>query len=182
MHRSVLLVLRNANLTKKGPAMNGNYQSRSRTIVFLFVFMLVAPLCGLSSQALAGEADQESACPEHPRKRTAQQVLEDHLAAFLRGDAALVACDYARDAVFIQPGAVAHGRRAIQATFAFFFGIAGGNITVPVKSLTFAGNTALFEYSVDSNHVVVSDGVDTFVIRQGLITVHTARLGGLAVK
>jgi SnoaL-like domain len=162
--------------------MNSNYQSLSRIMVFLFAVVLVAPLCGLRSQAVAAEADQDSVCPEHPRRRTPQQVLEDHLAAFVRGDAALVACDYARDAVFIQPGAVAHGRRAIQATFAFFFGIAGGKITVPVKSLTFAANTALFEYAVDSNHVVVSDGVDTFVIRQGLITVHTARLGGLAVK
>jgi hypothetical protein len=162
--------------------MNSNYESLSRIIVFVFAVVLVAPLCGLRSQALAAEADQDSVCPEHPRKRTAQQVLEDHLAAFVRGDAALVACDYARDAVFIQPGAVAHGRREIQATFAFFFGIAGGNITVPVKSLTFAANTALFEYAVDSTHVVVSDGVDTFVGRHGLITVHTARLGGLAVK
>ena len=110
--------------------MNSNYQRLSRTILFLFVFMLVAPLCGLRSEALAAEADQESACPEHPRKRTPQQVLEDHLAAFERGDAARVACDYARDAVFIQPGTVAHGRRAIQETFAFFFGIAGGKITV----------------------------------------------------
>jgi ketosteroid isomerase-like protein len=158
------------------------YHAPSRVIILLSAFLLVTPL----SQALAAEAsrnsESDSICPEHPRKRTPQQVLEDHVAAFVSGDAALVACDYAPDAVFIQPAAVAHGKRQIQATFAFFFGIAGGNIKVSTKSLTFAANTALFEYAVDSNNALITDGVDTFVVRHGLIVVHTAHLGGLAFK
>jgi len=163
--------------------MNKKYRNLS-TEVFLSVILFITPLFEVPYQALASEAELnfDSICPRHRRLRTPQEVLEDHVAAFVSGDAALVACDYARDAVFIQPDAVAHGRHEIQATFAFFFGIAGGNIAVFTNSLTFAANAALFEYAVDSNNVVVSDGVDTFVIRNGLIAVHTAHLGGLSFK
>lgn len=70
----------------------------------------------------------------------------------------------------------------IKATFAPFLAAAGGNIHVAAHSLTIADDVALFEYSVDSDHVVVSDGLDTFVIDNGLAIAHTARLGGLAFK
>ena len=49
-------------------------------------------------------------------------------------------------------------------------------------SLTLADGVALFEYSVSSDHVLVTDGVDSFVIKNGLIAAHTAHLGGLSVK
>lgn len=162
--------------------MKTNCQNLRKNVVIVFVVMLVASIAGTRIEAFAAERDHDGGCPEQLRKRTPQQVLEDHLAAFLSSDAALVACDYARDAVFIQPGAVARGRDEIARTFAFFFGATGGNIDVSVKSLTFAANIALFEYALDSNRAVVPDGVDTFVIRNGLIAVHTAHLGGLAFK
>jgi len=156
---------------------------RTSRVVLLSIVMLVTSLYAPSESPVRGaQLNSVSACPEHSRQRTPEEVLDDHIAAFVSGDAALVACDYARDAVLIQPGSVAYGKQQIQATFASFFDIAGGNIVVSGHSLTFGESAALFEYSVDSDHVVVSDGVDTFVIRHGLIEVHTAHLGGLLFK
>ena len=37
-------------------------------------------------------------------------------------------------------------------------------------------------YKVDSEHNVVSDGVDTFVIEKGRIVLETAYLGGLTTR
>jgi hypothetical protein len=81
-----------------------------------------------------------------------------------------------------RPGAVARGPASIQSAFADFFVLAGANIEVATHSLTLADGVALFEYSVSSDHVLVTDGVDSFVIKNGLIAAHTAHLGGLSVK
>src|SRR5262249_4381849 len=143
--------------------MNGNYRHRVGAPVLFTIAVVTAVLLqspGLATQAgKVSEADVDADCPPHPHHRTPQQALADHLAAFESGDAVLVACDYDKDAVFVQPGVVAHGRREIESTFAFFFGIAGSQIAVTSKSLTFAKDIALFEYRVDSSHVVVTDGI-----------------------
>jgi uncharacterized protein (TIGR02246 family) len=136
----------------------------------------------LSTPVYAEGGGDDSICPKHSHQRTAAQVLQAHLTAFQAGNAELVGCDYATDAVFTMPGAVARGRENIEAIFAPFLAVAGGNIHVATHSLTIAADVALFEYSVDSDHVVVSDGTDTFVIDNGLIVAHTARLGGLSLK
>jgi hypothetical protein len=59
---------------------------------------------------------------------------------------------------------------------------AGGNIQVTTNSSTIADDVALLEYAVTSSHVTVSDGVDSFVIDNGLIVAQTAHLGGLAIQ
>jgi ketosteroid isomerase-like protein len=128
----------------------------------------------------AGE--QNSVCPKHPKARSDAEMLQAHVAAFEAGNAELIACDYAKDAVLILPGAVAQGPASIQSAFAGFFDLAGANIGVVNHSLTLADGVALFEYSVTSDRVEITDGVDSFVIKNGLIVAHTARLGGLSVK
>jgi len=138
--------------------------------------------CATIPDAVATEPPHDSICPKHTSHRAPEQVLQDHAAAFVSGDPALVACDYADDAVFILPGSVASGKDQIQATYAFFFASAGGRIQLSLKSLTTGANTVLIEYAVDSNHLVVANGVDTFVIHDGLIVAQTAYLGGLAPK
>lgn len=143
---------------------------------------LAACLCVSIPRAFATEPPHDSACPKHTAHRTPEEVLQDHAAAFVSGDPALVACDYSDDAVFILPGSVATGRDQIQATYAFFFGLAGGGIGLSLQSLTTAAETMLIQYAVDSNHLVVSNGVDTFVIHDGLIVAQTAYLGGFALK
>jgi hypothetical protein len=123
----------------------------------------------LCTPVYATSGGDDSICPKHPHQRTAAQVLQAHVSAFQTGNAQLVACDYAKHAVLILPGSVAEGRDNIEAAFAPFFALAGGNIHVTTNSLTLAEDVALFEYSVNSDHVVVSDGVDSFVIDNGLL-------------
>jgi len=130
----------------------------------------------------AEDASRATNCPGHLHQRTTEEVLQAHLAAFQSGNAELVACDYAKDAVFVMPGAVTQGRADIEAAFGSFIALAGGNIGVTTNTLTIVDDVAQFEYSVTSDHVVITDGVDTFLIENGLIVLQTARLGGFAVK
>jgi ketosteroid isomerase-like protein len=125
----------------------------------------------------ADESPSDSGCSSHLRQRSTAEVLDAHLGAFQSGNAALLACDYADDAAFILPGNVAQGRTKVEATFASFFGLAGGNIQVTVTTLTIADEFALLEYSVTSNHITVIDGADSFVVRNGLIVGQTAHFG-----
>lgn len=37
-------------------------------------------------------------------------------------------------------------------------------------------------YLVDSQHLIVTAGVDTFIVGDGRIVLHTAHLGGLTVR
>jgi ketosteroid isomerase-like protein len=121
-------------------------------------------------------------CPKQLHLRSPEQVLESHLAAFRSGNAALLACDFAKDAVLILPGSVAQGPDQIQATFAGFFQAAGAINSVTVTSTTTQGGSILMTYKVDSEHILVSDGVDTFVIEKGRIVLETAYLGGLTTR
>jgi ketosteroid isomerase-like protein len=121
-------------------------------------------------------------CPRQLQLRSTEQVLEAHLAAFRSGNAALLACDYAKDAVLMLPGSVAQGPAEIQAVFAGFLQAAGAINSVSVTSTTTQGDAILMTYKVDSEHILVPDGVDTCVIEKGRIVLQTAYLGGLTTR
>lgn len=126
--------------------------------------------------------DDSAQCPPNREDRTADQVLSDHVAAILAADAVRVACDYSEEAVVILPGQIAQGPDQIQNLYASLFSLMGGNISLGLTSKTSAAAYTLLLYTVNSSHVSVSDGVDTFVIRHGRIVAQTARLGGLTLK
>ena len=132
-----------------------------------------------SAQGLSVAPDT---CPKQLQLRSPEQVLEAHLAAFRSGNAELLACDYAKDAVLILPGSVAQGPDEIQTVFAGFLQAAGAINGVSVTSTTTQGDAILMTYKVDSEHILVSDGVDTFVIEKGHIVLQTAYLGGLTTR
>jgi ketosteroid isomerase-like protein len=125
-------------------------------------------------------------CPKHLNHRSTVEVVQSHLTAFLLGDATMLACDYAPDAVLILPGGfvptgIVQGRANIAAVYASFFALRGGNVDETTTSLTISDDIAMLEYTVTSDHVSVSDGVDSFVSDKGQITAQTAYLGGFAV-
>jgi len=126
--------------------------------------------------------DDGAQCPPNREDRTADQVLSDHVAAILAADPVRVACDYSEEAVVILPGQIAQGPDQIQNLFAYLFNLMGGNISLGLTSKTSAAAYTLLLYTVNSTHVSVPDGVDTFVIRHGRIVAQTARLGGLTFK
>jgi ketosteroid isomerase-like protein len=144
-----------------------------------FLTCVVAACMGLPVGAWAGD---ESLCPPNGENRTADQVLADHVAAILAADPVRVACDYSEEAVVILPGQIAQGPDQIQNLFANLFSLMAGNISLTLTSKTSAAAYTLLLYTVNSTHVSVSDGVDTFVIRQGRIVAQTARLGGFTFK
>lgn len=116
-----------------------------------------------------------SICPKRLHTRTVVEVLQAHLAAISAGNAALVACDYSREAVFVTPNNVIQGGE-IEQFWASTFRSAGGPVVVNIHSVTVADNVVLVEYSVSSPNIVVNDGVDTFIVNRGVITAQTARL------
>ena len=75
--------------------------------VSIFVLVMAMPLT-----SYAEDSPSDSNCPRHLHQRTVAQVLNSHLAAFQSGNAQLLACDYADDAVFV-PQAIHNSTREV---------------------------------------------------------------------
>jgi len=144
---------------------------KTKPVIVLFIVLAL----NLFNPAYA-DNKVDSVCGKHLNKRSVMEVLQDHLVAIARGDAALVACDYDPNAILIMPNTVIGGQDLIESFYEQRFSAAGGSIVVTPKSLTIADDIALAEYSIWSPNIVVNDGVDTFVIHKGLITAQTVRL------
>jgi SnoaL-like protein len=132
--------------------------------------------------ATAATKGYSALCPMQLQQRSPEQVLEAHLAAFRSGNVALIVCDYAKDAIVMLPGTVVQGLDEIESLFAGFLQAAGPILGVTVTSLTSRDNAFLMTYSIDSAHIVVPNGVDTFVIEKGRIVLQSGYLGGLTTR
>jgi ketosteroid isomerase-like protein len=150
-----------------------------RVVVAVAALLACVASPGASAQGMRSGAD---GCPKQLQHRSPEQVLEAHLAAFRSGNAALMACDYAKDAVLMLPGSVARGPDQIEAVFAGFFQAAGPLNNLTITSTTVEGGAVLITYKIDSEHILVSDGVDTFVIEKGRIVLQAGNLGGLTTR
>ncbi len=117
-------------------------------------------------------AEDQSICPHDREDRTALEVWNDHLAAIQSGNIALIACDYAEDATVVMPGTVISGKANVLAAFEAFAQLLGGQLP-SITSVTASGQVVLVDYTLDSPHVVVPLGVDTFVVKEGLIRYQT---------
>jgi len=103
---------------------------------------------------------------------TPAEVITGRIADLQAGNIDAVMCTYAVDATVIMAGSVITGRPAIRSAFLSFFGLLGN--TVPTfTSQTYSGPMALVTYTVNSTNVVVPDGADSFVIKNGRIRYHT---------
>ena len=138
-----------------------------------YIFVWGICVLFLTTAAAAQAAD----CPDHPQKRSTEQVLQDHVSALLSGDLDLIACDYDEDAVIITPGKVVSGHAQIKEYYAAIFQLMGGPGDLEAVSVTTSGTVLLLEWTLDSPHLVVGDGTDTFVIEKGRISYQTVKLG-----
>lgn len=116
------------------------------------------------------------------QRRSPEQVMNAHFAAVRSGDLALIAADYAARAVLMLPGSVSEGREQIASTFAGLLASAGAIDSLVVTSTTVHGGNVLLTYTVDSEHMLIPEGVDTFVIENGHIALQTAHFGGLSTR
>jgi ketosteroid isomerase-like protein len=105
--------------------------------------------------------------------RTPEEVFQHHGEVLLAGDIDGIVSDYSDDAIFISPDGLLRGKDGIRQAFIKLVG------DVPDAqwelSTVFADDILFLEWSAESAHTKVEDGIDTFVFRDGLIRVQTVR-------
>jgi hypothetical protein len=146
---------------------------------FLAAFF-VATIGAISMSATALAQPRTVECPAQHRQRTPEQVLADHRAALAAGDVELdVQCNYDADAIVISDQGVDRGRDAIRQSLLGLVNFFGGAMPmvhdeVAVTVLNPTTHIARLLFSVTTECVDVPDGVDTYLIRQGVIHAQTA--------
>lgn len=106
--------------------------------------------------------------------RTPDEVVTHHLKALGDGDLDEIMIDYAADAVLITKAGVVRGLDAIRGGFGQLLTNLPG-ISWASSAQVSSGDTVLLEWTADAGTMAVEDGVDTFVVRDGLIQSQTAR-------
>jgi hypothetical protein len=105
--------------------------------------------------------------------RTPEEVFQHHGEVLLAGDIDGIVSDYSDDAIFTSPDGILRGKDDIRKAFVKLVG------DVPHAewelSTVFADDILFLEWSAESAHTKVEDGIDTFVFRDGLIRVQTVR-------
>jgi hypothetical protein len=107
-------------------------------------------------------------------QRSPQEIFAHHADVLIKGDIDGIVSDYADDAVFITPAGIRQGKDGVREGFEeLLAAVPNADWDVPV---TLYVNDLLFiEWSARSAGSSVSDGVDTFVFRDGLIRAQTVR-------
>ena len=105
--------------------------------------------------------------------RTPEGVFEHHAEALADGEIWGIVTDYSDDAIFISPDGIVRGKDGVRQAFVKLVGDVP-NAQWELKKV-FADDILFLEWSADSAHTRVDDGIDTFVFRDGLIRVQTVR-------
>ena len=106
--------------------------------------------------------------------RTPQEVFQHHAEVLIAGDLEGIVSDYADDAVFITPAGVLRGKDGVREGFTKLLSdVPNAEWAVPTQ--IFEGDVLFIEWSADAASTRVEDGIDTFVFRDGEITVQTVR-------
>ena len=106
--------------------------------------------------------------------RTPQEVFEHHATVLIAGDIDGIVEDYADDAIFITPGGVLRGKDGVRKGFEGLLAqVPEATWDVPVQ--IYEDDVLFITWSATSAKARVTDGVDTFVFRDGLIRVQTVR-------
>jgi len=105
--------------------------------------------------------------------RTPQQIFQHHGEALGAEDLDAIVSDYSEDAFFMTPGAVFRGKAGIRQAFSKLIS------DVPkakwnLRTL-FEKDILFLEWEADSAKTKVTDGIDTFVFKDGFIRVQTVR-------
>ncbi len=106
--------------------------------------------------------------------RTPGEVFQHHAQALGAGDLEEIVADYADDAVFISPSGVPRGKDGIRAAFTTLLADVP-NAAWELKTQIYEGDVLFLEWAADAAATRVTDGIDTFVFRDGLIQVQTVR-------
>ena len=106
-------------------------------------------------------------------KRTPEEVFTHHAQSLGAEDLDAIMLDYADTAILISPAGVLRDKEAIRN---FFADLIQSLPKAQWKLKTiYADNVLFLEWTADSAQASVSDGVDTFIFQNGLITLQTVR-------
>lgn len=106
--------------------------------------------------------------------RSPQEVFAHHAQALGAGDLDEIVADYADDAVFITPSGVLRGKEGVRTGFTQLLADVP-NATWDLPTQIYDGDVLFLEWTADAGATRVDDGIDTFVFRDGQITVQTVR-------
>ncbi len=106
--------------------------------------------------------------------RTPQEVFQHHAEVLGAGDLDGVVSDYSDDAVLITPAGVVRGKDGIRGAFEQIFKDLP-NAAWEVPTQIYEGDVLFIEWSATAASSKVTDGVDTFIFRDGEIVLQTVR-------
>jgi ketosteroid isomerase-like protein len=116
------------------------------------------------------------------KMRTTKEVWDHHCIAFANADIDEVMSDFAENAIYITTNKVICGKDNIRTLYDEHFKTLEKGSVSNITSVTMEGEIILFEWTFDSPKVKVSDGVDTFIIRDGFIVAQTMRSTAIIKK
>lgn len=106
--------------------------------------------------------------------RTPQEVFQHHAEVLIGGDLDGIVSDYADDAVFISPAGVKRGKDGVREAFTQLLqDVPNAEWEVPTQ--IFEGDVLFIEWKATAANTKVTDGVDTFIFRDGEIALQTVR-------
>ncbi len=106
-------------------------------------------------------------------KRTSEEVFGHHAQTLMAEELDGILMDYDDTSYFISPSGVLRGKSAIRGFFADLLR-ALPQAKWDVKT-TYVEDILFLEWTADSTKGSVSDGVDTFIFKDGMIQVQTVR-------
>ena len=116
-----------------------------------------------------------AAAPAFARDFTPEQIIQRHVDAANRGDAAAMAADYAEDAVILEPASAVHGRAAIRETFEGVFG-SKARVKLTITPIRIWSDSDVGFITWQANGVALK-GSDTYLVRHGKILVQAVYIG-----
>ena len=107
--------------------------------------------------------------------RSTKEVWEHHCIAFANANIDEVMLDFAEDSVYITTNKVIRGRENIRELYDSHFKTLEKDSLSTIVSQTLEGEIVFFEWTFESPTIMIMDGVDTFIIRNGYIVAQTMR-------
>jgi uncharacterized protein (TIGR02246 family) len=106
--------------------------------------------------------------------RTPKEIFQHHAQALGAGDLDEIVADYADDAVFITPAGVLRGKDGIRSAFTQLLADVP-DAAWSLKTQIYENDVLFLEWAADAAKTRADDGIDTFVFRDGLISLQTVR-------
>ena len=106
--------------------------------------------------------------------RTPREIFQHHGQVLGAGDLDGIVSDYSEDAVFITPQGVKRGKAGVREGFTKLLAdLPNAKWDLPTQ--IYEGDILFLEWAAESAASRTTDGIDTFVFRDGLIRVQTVR-------